>query len=138
MSFVTEANFERSATLPVALAQTELRAQKRLQVATWRLELGQRIELRSLHLHIVKILTPGVTPQLTNSVGGLASVGIYASVMASSAIGVVLLTEPGVAALTGCEPVRITAPGVYNVVVFNNADNVDLSLVVTGAARLFY
>ena len=138
MSLITVTHFDRSLVLPIALPQTELRASKSLQVATWRLALGQRIELRSLHLHLIKLLTPGVDPQLNNSTHGIVSVGIYASTMATSAIGVVLCIEPGVAALTGNDPVHITTPGDYNVVVSNNSINVDVSVAVTGAARFSY
>lgn len=134
MSLTTQTQFNRRITLPIYLPQTELRRQKSLQLATWPLAAGQRLELRSLHLHLIKLLTPGVNPVLDNSVAGIVSVGVYASTMATSAVGVVSCSETGVMALSGHEPVIITAPGLYRVVVFNNANNVDLAVAVTGAA----
>jgi len=122
--------------LPIALPQTELRSQTYLQIGTFTVVLGQRLEISCLFLHCFKILTPGVVPALADSTLGLCSVGMMASSMLTSAVGLVTIFQPGVAGWNEVQPVVITAPGVYQLMVYNNARNADLDVVVTGAARI--
>lgn len=137
MSYITDNQFDRILTLPISLPQTEIRRQRSIQIATFAISLGQRLEMRSLNVHLAKILTPGVTPTLDNSNLGLCSAGILVGSMATSAIGSVYLNGLGAACFSADQPVIVTAPGVYRVVAFNNANNVDLSLTVTGSVKLF-
>ncbi len=138
MSYLTSSAFERLQTLPISLPQTELRRQKTLQLMTVILNQGQRLELRSLHLHLLQILTPGVVPSLETGGLGLVSVGFYlGGGMLTGGIGVVGLSQAGVASYHPAQPVWVTSPGVYRVVVANNSSNVDVTVLVTGSLRIF-
>lgn len=137
MSFITSSQFDRIVTLPISLPQTELRRQRAIQIATFPLLLGQRLEMRSLTVHLVKILTPGVVPVLDNTALGLCSAGIIAGSMATSVIGSVFTNGIGSGTWSAEQPVIITAPGVYRVLAFNNAANIDLSVTVTGSVKFF-
>lgn len=137
MSYITNTRFDSYATVPIALAQTELRTQRYLQVATLPLAQGQRMELRSLHLHVLRILTPGVVPVTNNTSLGLATCGLLVSTMISSAFGIVSLNGPGVAMLNPDQPVFVSTPGTYRIMVFNNSTNVDLAVIVTGSVKIF-
>lgn len=137
MSYITTTQFERIVSLPIALPQTELRRQRFIQVCALPLSLNQRMEIRGLTIHLVKILTPGVSPVLDNTVLGLCSSGVLIDSMATSAIGCVFVNGLGAACMSSDQPVILTAPGTYRIVCFNNANNVDLSVVVTGSAKLY-
>lgn len=136
-TYVTPETFDRLLTVPIALPQTELRRGRSMQLASVQLRAGETLELRSLCLHVLRLLTPGVAPQLNNSALGLASVGIYATQMTGSGIGLVHTMSPGATAWNPYVPVRIRTPGTYRVVVSNNAANVDLALIVTGCLKYF-
>ena len=91
-----------------------------------------------LHLQVFKLLTFGVSPILADSTLGLCSVGLLASTMFTSAVGLVTLGAVGTATWNQDQPIMISAPGSYQVIVYNNSLNMDLSVVVTGAARIYY
>lgn len=137
MSYITQTKFDSFVTLPVTLPQTELRTQRYIQVASFPLLQGQHLEMRSLCLHLLRILTPGVTPVTNNTSLGLASVGMLVSTMISSAFGIVSINAAGVASLNSDQPVIVTAPGNYKIMVFNNSTNVDMAVVVTGSVKIF-
>lgn len=136
MSYLTLTGYNRYFTLPIALPETELRTQCSIQVCTFDVRQGMKLELASCHLQVLRILTPGVSPVLADSSLGLASVGLLSSTMLSSAVGLVTQNVIGVASLNSDQPVVVTAPGIYQVVVINNSVNVDLSVVVTGMVRI--
>lgn len=138
MSYLTTNQFDRIVTMPISLPQTELRRQRYLHVGVYPVALGQRLELRSLTLHLLKILTPGVGAILDNTVSGLCSVGIVIGSMATSVIGQVSINGLGASTWTADQPVIITAPGTYRVVAFNNSSNIDVSLAVTGSMKLYH
>ena len=138
MSYVTSTEFDRIATLPLALPQTEMRRQKAIQVTTIVLAQGQRLELRSLNLHLIQVLTPGVAPVLETTALGVASAGLYLDGgMLSGGIGVVAATAAGVSSYSPNQPVVVTAPGTYVVIVSNNSSNVDVTVSLTGSVRIF-
>lgn len=137
MSYITTSEFDRILTLPISLPQTELRRQRFIQLAALPVAMGQRLEIRGLTIHLVKILTPGVTPTLDNASLGLCSSGILVDSMATSAVGCVFINGLGAACMSSDQPVIITAPGNYRVLAFNNANNVDLSVAVTGSAKFY-
>jgi hypothetical protein len=137
MSYITDSQFDRIVTLPISLPETELRRQRSIRVATFPIALGQRLELRGLTVHLAKILTPGVVPSLDNTVLGLCSAGLIIGSMATSVMGNVFTNGLGAACWTADQPVIITAPGTYRLLAFNNSSNVDVSVVVTGSAKLF-
>jgi len=138
MSYLTTTDYSRFLSLPIALPETELRRQCYLQIGTFSLALGQRLEMACCNLHVYKVLTFGVSPALLDDTLGLASIGLLASTMLSSAVGLVSTNAVGVMTWNQDQPVVITAPGIYRVVVFNNCSNVDLSVIVTGSVRIFY
>jgi len=100
--------------------------------------LGQHLEMACCNLQVYKVLSFGVSPLLLDDTLGLASVGLLASTMLTSAVGLVSTKAVGTMTWNQDQPVVITAPGIYRAVVFNNCSNVDLSVVVTGSVRIFY
>ena len=100
------------------------------------------MELRYLVINIIRMLTPGAVPDQVNTGFGLATVGLYAGSMLSSPLVSLSTVTVGATMLNPAIPRRITTPGRYEVRVFNNTGRavdgaVDLSLVVTGALRIF-
>lgn len=138
MSYLTQTDFDRFLFAPVALPETELRRQNFLRICTLAVQPGQRLEMCCLHLQVFKLLTYGVLPVMADSSLGLCSVGLLASTMFTSAVGLVTLNAVGTATWNQDQPIVITAPGLYRVIVYNNSLNTDLSVVVTGSARIFY
>ena len=136
MSYLTLTEYNRVYTLPISLPETELRRRCFIQVSTFRVTQGTVLELACLHLQVLRILTPGMSPMLADSSLGLAGVGFLASSMLSSAVGLVTQSTIGTRSLNADQPVVVTAPGVYRAVVFNNSSNVDLAVVVSGAVRV--
>ena len=137
MSYITNNEFEQIVTLPISLPQTELRSRRYIQVGTYPVLLGQRLELRVLTIHLVSILTPGVLPQIDSTVLSLCSAGLLIGSMATSVIGAVYLDGLGAGCWNAVQPVIVTAPGTYRIVAFNNSSNVDLSVAVTGSIKFF-
>ena len=136
MSYLTQTDYNRFSTLPISLPETELRTRCYIQVCAFNLTEGLVMEMACCHLHVLRVLTPGVTPVLADSSLGLASVGLLASSMLSGAVGLVTQNAVGTAAWNADQPVVITAPGIYRVVVINNSVNVDLAVLVTGSVRV--
>jgi hypothetical protein len=136
MPFVTPNIFERILAIPVSLAQTELRRGKSIQITQFRIELGQALELRALNLHLLKVLTPGVTPDYVNRSLGLASVGVYEGPMLTGALALVKGAQVGVTQFNPWSVRRFVSPGTYTVVISNNTRNVDISVAATGSLKL--
>ena len=138
MSYLTSNEFDRIQTLGIALPQTELRRQKTLQITTVFLNLGQRLEMASLNVHLIQILTPGVVPSVESTSLGLVSAGLYlGDGMMTGGLGIAAASAPGVSSIGPMQPVIVTAPGTYKLIVSNNSSNVDVSVVVTGSLRIF-
>ncbi len=136
MSYLTAADYDRFYTLPITLPETELRSRCYIQVCTFVVTEGMVLEMPSLTVQVLRILTPGVSPVLADTSLGLVSAGLLASSMLSGAVGLVTQNAVGASSWNGAQPVVITAPGVYRVVVLNNSTNVDVAVVVTGAVCL--
>jgi len=137
MSYLTSTDYNRFYTLPISLPETELRTRCFIQVCTFDLKMGMVMEMCSCHLQVLRVLTPGVTPVLADTSLGMSSVGLLASTMLSSAVGLVTQSAVGTSAWNADQPVLVTAPGIYRVVVINNSVNVDLAVVVTGTVRIY-
>lgn len=133
--YVTASRYDRILTLPVSLPQTELRRGRSIQAAVIRLGLGEEFELRSLTLHLLKILTPGAVPQLNNTALGLVSAGVYQSPMLTGSAACVKATTPGAFSYNPSAPARFSTPGTYTVIVSNNAANIDLAVILTGSVK---
>jgi hypothetical protein len=136
--YVTQQRLARTVHVPFAVAQTELRAGKNLIAAVVMLAQDQRMEVRSLTLNVLRILTTGVTPSLRSTAANVCSVGIYAG--DSDACPVVYTNSQGNAASTSNPNRRhiVCGPGKYTVLIKNNTFNVDLSVVASGAAKIYY
>jgi hypothetical protein len=138
MGYLTVNEFDRIQTLGIALPQAELRRQKILQITSVYLSLGQRLELSSLNVHLIQILTPGVVPSVESTSLGIVSAGLYLyGGMMTGGLGVAAASSPGVSSISPLQPVVVTAPGRYSVMVSNNSNNVDVSVAVTGSLRIF-
>lgn len=137
MAYVTPNIFSRILSIPVSLAQTELRRGKDIQIMQFNLQLGQVFELRALNLHLLKILTPGVTPEYVNRSLGLASLGVYEGPMLTSALAIVKAAQVGISQFNPWSVRRFVSPGTYTVVLSNNTRNVDISVAALGALKLY-
>ena len=135
--YVNQSYFDTVRTLPIVLPQTELKRETSILLASLPLNLGEYMELRSLTLHVIQLLTPGVNPSSEVDAIGAASVSVQLGGMATGAIAVVPIASPGAASLDANKPVVIRAPGVYQVYVRNHSNNVDMSVCVTGSAKIF-
>ena len=138
MSYLTETEYERIVFEPIALPQTELRGQNFLRITTLVVQPGQRLELSYLCLQLLKLVGERMGMSVADSSLGFCSVGLLASTMFTSALGLVTLSTVGTATWNADQPVIITAPGTYQVIVYNNCLNIDIAVIVTGAARIFY
>lgn len=137
MPYVTPTLADRTLSMPVSLPQTELRRGKSIHIASFVLEEGQFLQLKSLNLHLLKILTPGVVPVYASKVLGVVSVGIYDSPMLCSGGCLVRGYEVGVSQFNPWQTRRFYNPGTYTVVVSNNTTNVDVDVCVNGSLKLY-
>lgn len=101
------------------------------------LQAGQALELRCLNLHLIKVLTPGVIPSYVNRSLGLCSVGVYEGTMLTGAGALVKGLQVGVSQFNQWQVRRFISPGIYQVIVSNNAQNIDLSVAVTGTLKVY-
>lgn len=136
MSYLTPANFNKIVNFPVSMPETELRRGKSMIVGTYVLATGQRFQLKSLHLHVCRILNPGLLPDLINSIGAV-NVGFYQASMLTGALALVSRNGTGVSAYNMFKSCEAWTPGAYTIVVSNNTRNIDFSVSVTGAVKLF-
>ena len=135
--FVTTNRFARVIDLPLSLSQTELAAGKQIFIARIPVALHQRIEIKSLTLAVIAILTPGVVPIYLNTAMQLCSVGLYRGTMITSPLCYTAFTDES-STTNPFSTCVVETPGTYNVIVSNNTTNTDLSVVVTGNAKFFY
>lgn len=88
-------------------------------------------------MHLIKVLTPGVVPVYVNRSLGLASVGVYEGTMLTGAGALVKGLQVGVSQFNPWQVRRFISPGTYTVLISNNAENIDLSLAVTGTLKVY-
>ena len=124
--------------LPIAFAQTELRAGSAITIAAFNLLLGQRLELRSLTLNVVMVLTTGVVPLSDYTTYRTCHVGLYRGNTNCSPLAYALVDGLGLSSLNAFKRTVIEAPGNYRVTLRNNTSNVDLSVAATGAVKLYF
>jgi len=135
--FVTSARFDRVINLPLALPQTELRGGKAMTLVELALARHQRLELRSLSLTLLAVLTPGAVPVYLNTALGLCSVGFYRSDMLTAPLALVTYTDQA-ATVNPFSPCVVETPGNYLVIASNNTSNIDLAVCATGSLKLLY
>lgn len=135
--FVTTNRYARVIDLPLTMSQTELAAGKQIFISRIPVALHQRLEIRSLTISVVTILTPGVVPEYLNTAMQLCSVGLYFGQMITSPLVYTAFTdEPSTTnPFSTCV---VETPGTYNLIVSNNTNNTDLSVVVTGCAKFYF
>lgn len=136
-SYVSSSNLSRILTIPVSLPQTELLGGKSIEISQIQLGLGQSFELRSLTLHLLQVLTPGVSPLFNTTSLGLASVGVYLTSMLTGSPALVQTATPGAVSYNPNAPAKFSSPGLYTFVASNNTSNLGLSIIVTGSVKLF-
>ena len=101
-----------------------------------------------MNLNIIKILTPGIIPDIVNSTFGICTVGVYGPIntwngnMICSPIVKVTANGLGVSTLNPFTDYSVMTPGIYVVAVFNNTGRsaesaIDLSISVTGQIKLY-
>ena len=137
MPLVTTLLFNSIKSIAIGLPQTELRRGSALVISTVDLELGQKAEILSLTLHLASILSPGVIPYLLNSSSGLVSSSFTQSSAFNLANRLVSIQTPGVASMKSFPSRIFHGPGTYSLIVSNNSVNVDVSVCVTGAIKLY-
>jgi len=134
---ITSVRYNRVVNLPISLAQTELRAAQTMQIATFALSVGQRLELRLLTISLINVLTPAVTPNIINTSMGLCSVGFYRGTMICSPLAFATITDQN-STVNPFAKCVVEGPGTYTVIVSNNTDNTDLAVTATGSAKLYF
>ena len=136
--FVSQQRADRIAHLPIAFGQTELRAGKTIIVAAFNVLAGQRLEIRSLTLNLVRVLTNGVLPVSNYTAYRTCSVGLFRGTTNCSPLVFALVDGLGTTGVNCFRRAVIEAAGDYRIAVRNHTSNVDLSVVVTGAAKVYY
>jgi len=135
--YVTPKRLERIIELPVSMAQTELRRGETIQIAQATITQGQALEMRSLTVNLVRVLTFGQIPIYLNSAFGLCSVGLYFGPMISSPLAYAKITTNGTAMINPYKRKSMKSPGTYTVLIANNTSNIDVSICVTGSMKLY-
>lgn len=135
--FVTTNRYARALDLPFSFPQTEIRSGKQITVAVIPLAMNQRLVVRSLTLMVVSVLTPGVIPAYLNTAMSLASAGLYRGSMITSPLVYAAFADATTSSNV-FSPCVLESPGTYSLTVSNNTSNTDLSVVVTGSAKIYY
>lgn len=135
--FVTTNRFARVLNLPISFPQTDLGSGRAIIVCKIPLAINQRLEIRSLSISLVAILTPGIIPIYLNTAMQLCSVGVYESTMISSPlVYAAFFDQTSTSNPFSC--CVIETPGIYNVIVSNNTSNTDMAVSATGSAKIYY
>ncbi len=137
MTYVTPSRLNEVISLPLVLPQTELRRGQIIQAAVIKLELGQVLRVSYFGLHLISVLTPATVPETFTTSCGLASAGVYTGTMVGSSSCQVALNSPGIREINPFHYREYRAPGIYTVQVSNNTKNVDLTVCLTGVAKIY-
>jgi len=135
--YITTQRLARIVHLPISFPQTEVQAGQSISVAAFIVGVGQRLEIRSLTLNVIRILTPSVVPVLDFTAYQTCSAGLYLGASNCSPLAFASVEGNGVAAINAFRKTVIATPGTYSVIVQNNTINVDLSVAATGAVKLY-
>ncbi len=137
MAHLTPSRLKEVIALPLCLPQTELRRGQIIQAATIQLQLGQVLRICYFGIHVVNIITPGVVPAVFTTSAGIASAGVYTGSMIGGSACQVALSSPGVREINPFHYREFRSPGIYKVLVSNNTSNVDITMCLTGVAKIF-
>lgn len=135
--YVTDQRLTAIYDLPIQLPQTELRRGRIVTAGQVRLYLGQVMRVRIFALHLINIITPDVNPNLLSTPLGLASAGVFLGPMVCSSCTLAAAKTPGIVNSNAFQYQEFATPGVYSFVVSNNTSNVDLTVALTGVAKIF-
>jgi hypothetical protein len=146
--YITPDRFAGIGDMGISLPQTELRRGSIIQIASFKLGTAERAMIRVMNLNVIKVLTPGIIPDIVNSSFGICTVGVYGPIntwnghMICSPIIRVTAAGLGVATMNPYIDNSIVSPGIYVVNVFNNtgrsaASAIDLSISVTGQIKFY-
>jgi hypothetical protein len=146
--YITPDRFAGIGDMGISLPQTELRRGSIIQIASFKLGPSEQAMIRVLNLNVIKVLTPGIIPDIVNSSFGICTVGVYGPIntwngnMICSPIIRVTAAGLGVATVNPYVDNSIVSPGIYVVNVFNNtgrsaASAIDLSISVTGQIKFY-
>ena len=135
--FVTTDRYQTIYDLPIQLPQTELRRGRYMVFGAVRLVLGQVMRVRCFNVHLINIITPDNTPNIFNTSLGLVSAGVFTSPMLCSGSVLMKCFAPGVTGFNSFQYQDFGTPGIYYFAVSNNTSNIDLTVAVTGVAKIF-
>ena len=135
--FVTDYRLGRVVNIPIAVPQTEVRAGYNFVVGSFNLKAGQRVEIRSLTLKVVQILTVGALPDLSYSAYGLALVGVFSGLSDATPLVYSKCVSSSPRTSNPFSVKTIHGPGEYRILVKNCTSNLDLSLCATGSIKLY-
>jgi hypothetical protein len=135
--FVTDDRFQTIYDLPIQLPQTELRRGRFVVCGAVRLVLGQVMRVRCFNLHLINLITPGTDPDIFSKPLGLVSAGVFTSPMLCSSSILMTCSSPGVIGMNPFHYKDFATPGVYYFAVSNNTSNIDLTVALTGVAKIF-
>ena len=141
-AYMSPERYSQVVDLPICLPETELRRASTIQISSFTLAAGQRAVLRCLNMNVLRVLTPGVEPDLINSAYGWVYVGVFAGYMAASPFVVVASSQVGLNELYPNSEKIIASPGTYSVKLVNNTGRtydkaVDLAVCVTGTIKFY-
>ena len=135
--YITPYRLGRILDVPISLPQTELRTNKTIEIAAIPLALGQRMTVQSLTVTVVRILTPGQVAELNNVALGICSVHWLFGFMLTGGLACAATSTVGSSTANLFSRATAGTPGVYRFIVSNNTNNLDLSVVVTGSAKIY-
>ena len=146
--YITPDRFAAIGSLPISLPQTELRRGSVIQASVFKLKPAQIAVIRMLNLTVLKVLTPGVVPDIINSTFGIVGAGVYGPInswgghMVCSPFIRVASNGLGTASLNPYVEYRVATPGVYVVALFNNTGRtsnfaLDVSVNMTGLIKFY-
>lgn len=134
--FVTPSRYQTIYDMPIQLPQMELRRGRFIVLGAVQLVLGQVMRVRCFNLHLISIITPNVTPNIFSTPLGLVSAGIFTSPMLCSGGILMRCVAPGVVGFNPFAYRDFATPGNYYFGVSNNTSNVDLTVALTGVAKI--
>jgi hypothetical protein len=136
-SVVTASSYSSVYDLPIQLPQMELRRGRYDIFGAVSLSLGQVMQIRCFTLQLINILTPNSAPNIFSTPLGIVSAGIFISPMVCSGGVLMSLSAPGVVSFNNFQHRDFAIPGTYYFAVSNNTSNVDITVAVTGVAKIF-
>jgi hypothetical protein len=137
--YATDAGLSGTLDLPIHVPQVELMRNDGVVLSTIVIDSSQLLRIRWLNLSIIRV-NQDAAPELSNSGFGWAYLGLFGpdfDKTLSTPIVSLSSSQVGVKSTNPWDFADIACAGTYGLVVVNNLINLDVSLSVAGAARLF-